>query len=100
MNAVLDGTPKEPLPTKALVDGDTGEGVPEPTTEAPTSEAPVPTQPVPTQETQPTVPTVPDATEETDPAGPSTEGGPQNGVPAPGNGQVPGQGSTAARPTG
>jgi membrane peptidoglycan carboxypeptidase len=41
MNAVLDGTPKEKLPDKALIQGDTGEGVSEPTTEAPkTSEAP------------------------------------------------------------
>jgi membrane peptidoglycan carboxypeptidase len=41
MNAVLKGTPKEKLPDKALIRGDTGQGVPEPTTEAPkTSEAP------------------------------------------------------------
>ena len=32
MNAVLKGTPKENLPDKALIQGDTGEGVPEPTT--------------------------------------------------------------------
>ncbi|HEY0402941.1 MAG TPA: transglycosylase domain-containing protein [Blastococcus sp.] len=50
MNAVLDGTPKENLPDKALIQGDTGKGVPEPTTEAPppssaprTSSAPAPT---------------------------------------------------------
>ena len=44
MNTVLDGTPKENLPDKALITGDTGEGVAEPTTEAPpTSEAPTPT---------------------------------------------------------
>jgi membrane peptidoglycan carboxypeptidase len=44
MNAVLKGTPKEKLPDKALIQGDTGQGVPEPTTEAPkTSDAPAPT---------------------------------------------------------
>jgi membrane peptidoglycan carboxypeptidase len=44
MNAVLAGSPKEDLPDKASFQGDTGEGVPEPTTEAPpTSEAPAPT---------------------------------------------------------
>jgi len=32
MNAVLDGTPKEGMATKALIHGDTGEGVAEPTT--------------------------------------------------------------------
>src|SRR4029453_11642419 len=37
MNTVLEGTPKENLPDKPLIDGDTGEGVPEPTTEAPPS---------------------------------------------------------------
>ena len=31
MNAVLEGTPKEDLPDKPLIQGDTGEGVPEPT---------------------------------------------------------------------
>jgi hypothetical protein len=44
MNAVLDGTPKENLPDKALIQGDTGKGVAEPTTEAPpSSEAPAST---------------------------------------------------------
>ncbi|MCA0147091.1 transglycosylase domain-containing protein [Blastococcus sp. LR1] len=43
MNAVLSGTPKEDLPDKALIRGDSGEGVAAPTTEAP---APRPTQPV------------------------------------------------------
>jgi membrane peptidoglycan carboxypeptidase len=45
MSTVLAGTPEEDLPDKASFQGDSGEGVPEPTTEAPppTSEAPAPT---------------------------------------------------------
>ena len=30
MNAVLNGTPEEDLPDEPMIDGDTGEGVPEP----------------------------------------------------------------------
>ncbi|WP_448626274.1 transglycosylase domain-containing protein [Geodermatophilus sp. URMC 64] len=54
MNTALEGTPEEPLPSKALIDGDTGEGVPAPTTEAaPTTQAPPPTTtpPAPVEET-------------------------------------------------
>jgi membrane peptidoglycan carboxypeptidase len=56
MNTVLKGAPKEKLPDKALIQGDTGQGVPEPTTEAPpTSEAPATTtSPAPTTESVPT----------------------------------------------
>jgi membrane peptidoglycan carboxypeptidase len=54
MNAVLDGTPKENLPDKALIQGDTGKGVPEPTTEAPPSSAPrTSSAPAPTTEEPP-----------------------------------------------
>ncbi|MCZ2810927.1 transglycosylase domain-containing protein [Modestobacter sp. VKM Ac-2979] len=45
MNTVLEGTPEQPLPSKALIEGNPGRGIPEPTTEAPaptTSEAPAP----------------------------------------------------------
>jgi membrane peptidoglycan carboxypeptidase len=43
MNTALTGTPEEPLPDEPVIDGDTGEGVPEPEPEpAPTSEAPAP----------------------------------------------------------
>jgi membrane peptidoglycan carboxypeptidase len=43
MNAVLKGAPKESLPAKALIQGDTGQGVPDPTTSAPvSSSAPAP----------------------------------------------------------
>jgi membrane peptidoglycan carboxypeptidase len=44
MNKVLDGTPKENLPDKALIEGDTGEGVPvpTPTPTTTTSKAPKP----------------------------------------------------------
>ncbi|MFD2092574.1 transglycosylase domain-containing protein, partial [Blastococcus deserti] len=60
MNAVLAGTPKEDLPDEPVIEGDTGEGVPEPTptpTAAPTSEAPAPV-PTPTPVTPTTVPPV------------------------------------------
>jgi membrane peptidoglycan carboxypeptidase len=56
MNTVLKGTPKEKLADKALIQGDTGEGVAAPTTErtaqssAPTSQAP----PTPTESVAPT----------------------------------------------
>ena len=65
MNAVLADTPMEELPDKASFQGDTGEGVPEPTTEAPpsTSEAPPSSAPV----TVPTV-TVPTETATSTPA--------------------------------
>jgi membrane peptidoglycan carboxypeptidase len=49
MNTVLAGTPKEPLPSKALIKGDPSKGIPEPTTTAPapTSQAPEPTTQAP-----------------------------------------------------
>src|SRR4051794_2277492 len=54
MNTVLKGALKEPLPSKALIEGDTGHGVPDPSeSAAPTSEAPVPTQAAPTTSTAP-----------------------------------------------
>jgi membrane peptidoglycan carboxypeptidase len=53
MNAVLKGTPKENLPDKALIQGDTGEGVAEPTTSAPpSSSAPTTESSAPATETQ------------------------------------------------
>jgi membrane peptidoglycan carboxypeptidase len=48
MNAALKGTPKEKLPDKALIQGDTGQGVPDPTTSAPpSSSAPASTSSAP-----------------------------------------------------
>ena len=43
MDAALAGTPEEPLPGKAIIRGDTGRGVPEPTVEAPASTSSAPT---------------------------------------------------------
>jgi membrane peptidoglycan carboxypeptidase len=43
MNAALAGTPEEKLPSKALISGDSGDGVAAPTTQAPVTR---PTQPV------------------------------------------------------
>ncbi|WP_308128213.1 transglycosylase domain-containing protein [Modestobacter italicus] len=37
MDTVLEGTPEEPLPSKALIKGDPDKSIPEPTTEAPAS---------------------------------------------------------------
>jgi membrane peptidoglycan carboxypeptidase len=55
MNAALKGTPKEKLPDKALIQGDTGQGVPEPTTEAPpSSSAPASTSAPATNTVDPT----------------------------------------------
>ncbi|MGY1602016.1 transglycosylase domain-containing protein [Geodermatophilus sp. SYSU D00815] len=100
MNTALEGTPEEPLPTKARISGDTGEGVPAPTTSAaPTSSAPAPTTsaPAPTTTAAPTTPTTTAPTEPTVPAGPGGGGGEeedggdteQGGVPVP---SLPGQG--------
>jgi membrane peptidoglycan carboxypeptidase len=55
MSAVLEGTPEEDLPDSAMIDGDTGEGVPAPTTEPPptTESAPTTTPSAPTTTTPP-----------------------------------------------
>jgi membrane peptidoglycan carboxypeptidase len=83
MSTVLAGTPEEDLPDKASFQGDSGEGVPEPTTEAPpsTSAAPAPTTAAPT-------PTVEETTTET--SAPSTTASTTTGTSTP-----PQQGSTA-----
>ncbi|WP_152731858.1 transglycosylase domain-containing protein [Goekera deserti] len=90
MDTVLDGTPEEPLPTKALIRGDTGRGVPEATT-APqttqpraTTQAPAPTTdaPAPTAESEPT------ATATTE-APPPTVATPTTTVPPPAQPSVP-----------
>jgi membrane peptidoglycan carboxypeptidase len=77
MNSVLAGTPKEKLPDKAQIKGDTGEGVPEPapkpepTSAAPTSEA----TSTPSESSPTDTPVTPE-----DPAASSTN---RNGTPAP-----------------
>jgi membrane peptidoglycan carboxypeptidase len=53
MNDVLDGTPEEDLPDRALIRGDTGNGVPAPQTETRT-QTPTQVTTVPTQEAEPT----------------------------------------------
>ncbi|WP_448610781.1 transglycosylase domain-containing protein [Geodermatophilus sp. URMC 60] len=69
MNTVLDGTPEEDLPDRALIRGDTGEGVPAPQTRKPT-QAPSQVTAAPTREAEPT--TEPSATP-TREAEPTTE---------------------------
>jgi membrane peptidoglycan carboxypeptidase len=81
MDTVLDGTPEEPLPSKALIRGDTGEGV-----SAPTSQAPATTQeetPVPSSEAP--APTSSEPPVETGAPEPTTEvpGVPPPSVPVP-----------------
>jgi len=83
MNTVLAGTPKEDLPDKPLIDGDTGEGIPEPTTEAP---APAP-EPAPT--TAPEGPLTPG--DGTNPDGTNPTPTPTPTPTQPGVGQLPGQ---------
>jgi membrane peptidoglycan carboxypeptidase len=55
MDTVLDGTPEEQLPSKAIIKGDTGKGVAEPTTQAPaattTAQAPATSSQAPRQTT-------------------------------------------------
>jgi membrane peptidoglycan carboxypeptidase len=92
MNAVLKGTPKEPLPSKALIKGDTGVGVPDPTeTPTPTSEAPAPTtQAAPDTATNPPTNTATETPTNTTPptdTNPNTGGPQQSGLPLPGIGQ-------------
>jgi membrane peptidoglycan carboxypeptidase len=79
MNAVLAGTPKENLPDKALIQGDTGEGVPEPT--------PTPTETAaPTSQTPTTSSSAPDPNADTD-----GDGIPDGRDPAPNDPNVPGR---------
>ena len=89
MDTVLKGTPKEKLPDKALIQGDTGEGVPEPTTSAPTqSSAPT------TQASQ--TPTETQATTTTPTSPPASSSAPTSsapGVPSLPTGQGNGQGN-------
>jgi membrane peptidoglycan carboxypeptidase len=99
MNNVLAGTPEEDLPDEALIDGDTGEGVPEPTPEplpttAPVTAAPTTRAPKTTQPTEPTGPTEPTDTGPTDTGTPTTTPN-AGGVPT-----VPGGGSGSPRPSG
>jgi membrane peptidoglycan carboxypeptidase len=57
MDSVLEGTPKEQLPSKAIIKGDTGKGVAEETTRAPaattTAQAPATSSQAPRQTTTP-----------------------------------------------
>ena len=79
MNAVLAGTPKENLPDKALIQGDTGEGVPEPT--------PTPTETAaPTSQTPTTSSSAPDPNADTD-----GDGIPDGRDPAPNDPSIPGR---------
>jgi membrane peptidoglycan carboxypeptidase len=89
MSAVLEGTPEEDLPDSAMIDGDTGEGVPAPTTEPPPTTESVPTTTPPTTTPPTTEPPVPDEENPEDPADPGN-GDPDN--PAPGIPVPPGPG--------
>jgi membrane peptidoglycan carboxypeptidase len=91
MDTVLEGTPEEELPDSPTIRGDTGEGVPEPTTEAPpTSSAPPATSSAP-----------PPATQSEEPEEPEEPTTPTTTTPtttAPGAGQPPGNGQPPVVP--
>jgi len=100
MDTVLKGTPKEPLPSKALIEGDTGVGVPDPSeSAAPTSEAPVPTQAPPTQSTQPTETSQTDNSETSSSSSSSSSPPPPaGGIPLPGQGGPGGTSTQTSAP--
>ncbi|WP_448621979.1 transglycosylase domain-containing protein [Geodermatophilus sp. URMC 65] len=70
MDEVLDGTPEEDLPDRALIRGDTGNGVPAPQTETRT-QAPTQVTTQPTEQAEPTQTPTPTPTPST-PVTPST----------------------------
>jgi membrane peptidoglycan carboxypeptidase len=98
MNAALAGTPEEPLPSKAIIKGDTGKSVAEPTTQAPapttsrapasTTEAPASTSQAPattSEAPEPTESSVPPAETSTPaPVSTASAGRPSFSVPVPG----------------
>jgi membrane peptidoglycan carboxypeptidase len=105
MNNVLDGTPKEDLPDRAVIRGDTGVGVPEPAPQTrqsrpttPPAQSSAPTQPStpPVQSSAPTQPSTPPVVENA-PPGDGTENGNggQGNAGAGGNGGGTGNGSPA-----
>jgi membrane peptidoglycan carboxypeptidase len=107
MDNALAGTPQEGLPSKAIIKGDTGRSVPEPTTAAPapttsrapattTRAAPTTTQPTQTAETTTPTTTPPTTTSSSPTTGQGRGGGGRTGQPI-----VPGQpGNTNAGPNG
>ncbi|MGY1615897.1 transglycosylase domain-containing protein [Geodermatophilus sp. SYSU D00691] len=99
MNTALEGSPEEPLPREALIDGDTGEGVPAPETSAPTtassapeastSSAPPPSTPSTSTTTSSPPPPEEDEEEPVDEENPNPL---PNPVPGPGQGGAPAPG--------
>ncbi|MGY1622443.1 transglycosylase domain-containing protein [Geodermatophilus sp. SYSU D00965] len=65
MNTVLDGTPEEDLPDRALIRGDTGVGVPAPTTQS----TPQRTSSAPTRSSEPAEPTQDDSEDDSQDSG-------------------------------
>ncbi|MGR6966668.1 transglycosylase domain-containing protein [Geodermatophilus sp. URMC 61] len=110
MDNVLDGTPEEDLPDRALIRGDTGNGVPAPEPETQT-QAPVQVTAPPTQQAEPTPTPIPtptptetptqtptatpseSTTEETEEDGPQFDEGTTPGQNGNGNGAGPGTGN-------
>jgi membrane peptidoglycan carboxypeptidase len=82
MDTVLAGTPEEDLPDQPRIKGDTGEGVPEPTTEPP--------PPPPTTEPPPPSPTTTAPTTTAPTPTPTTEQPPPPPEPEPDNPEAPG----------
>jgi membrane peptidoglycan carboxypeptidase len=80
MDDVLDGTPEEDLPDRALIRGDTGNGVPAPQTETRT-QTPTQVTTAPTQQAEPTETATPTPTPST-PVTPTTPSTPTTQPPA------------------
>ncbi|MCW2583211.1 MAG: Peptidoglycan glycosyltransferase, partial [Klenkia sp.] len=109
MDRVLEGTPEEDLPDEPVIDGDTGEGVPEPTVERVPTPAPTTTRATPSP-VEPQEPVVENPGPET--PGPVTPGpvtpGPENPDPEnpdpenpdPENPNLPGTSPTPPSPNG
>jgi membrane peptidoglycan carboxypeptidase len=89
MDLALDGTPVEPLPEAAIIRGDSGVGVPEPTTSAPTTSRPAPTT---TSAPEPTTESPEPTTEAPETTVPTTT------TPAPPTTQAPASGRPSAEP--
>jgi membrane peptidoglycan carboxypeptidase len=97
MNRALAGTPEEALPNRAIIKGDTGHGVPEPTkaptpttsrAPATTTEAPRTTTEAPST-TESTTPSSTKSTGSTSASSSSRRGGGSPSVPAPSNNAAP-----------
>jgi len=103
MNGVLEGTPKEKLPDAPIIQGDTGVGVPAPTTAPPSTTAPVtlaPTTGATATTTSPTRPTrTPKSTSASSSSSAATSSSSATVSPQGGKPSLPGGGSPSKTAT-